>query len=56
MKTHHDHPGQGKSKSDRAFVDREQTNKQKGISNSGGQRSDQTSGKDANLKSPTKDS
>ncbi|MET3980036.1 hypothetical protein ABIB62_002621 [Mucilaginibacter sp. UYP25] len=38
--------GQGSSTSDRAYVDAKEAQKQKGISNGGGQRSDQTSNKD----------
>jgi hypothetical protein len=46
MKNHQDNGnGQGNSTSDRAFNDAKETQKQKGISNSGGQRSDQTSNK-----------
>nr|WP_197486660.1 hypothetical protein [Mucilaginibacter sp. L294] len=37
---------QGSSTADRAFNDAKETQKQKGISNGGGQRSDQTSNKD----------
>jgi hypothetical protein len=37
--------GQGKSTSDRAFTDQNERLKEKGISNSGGQRSDVTSNK-----------
>jgi hypothetical protein len=43
FKTNND--GQGQSKSDRAFTDQNERLKEKGISNSGGQRSDQTSNK-----------
>lgn len=38
--------GQGSPTADRAFNDAKETQKQKGISNGGGQRSDQTSNKD----------
>lgn len=37
---------QGSSTADRAFNDAKETQKQKGISNGGGQRSDQTSNRD----------
>ncbi|MES2064780.1 MAG: hypothetical protein V4456_22885 [Bacteroidota bacterium] len=37
---------QGSSTADRAFNDTKETQKQKGISNGGGQRSDQTSNRD----------
>jgi len=37
--------GQGQSTSDRAFTDQNERLKEAGISNSGGQRSDQTSNK-----------
>ena len=39
--------GQGQSTSDRAFTDHDKNVKSKGISNAGGQRSDQTSSKDS---------
>jgi hypothetical protein len=39
--------GQGNSTADRAFNDAREIQKQKGISNAGGQRSDQTSSKDS---------
>ena len=39
--------GQGNSTADRSFSDAKENQKQKGISNAGGQRSDQTSGKDS---------
>jgi hypothetical protein len=39
--------GQGNSTADRAFNDAKEIQKQKGISNAGGQRSDQTSSKDS---------
>jgi hypothetical protein len=42
--------GQGNSTADRAFTDAKETQKQKGISNAGGQRSDQTSSKDSDHK------
>jgi hypothetical protein len=38
---------QGKPTADRAFTNHNDTQKQKGISNAGGQRSDQTSGRDS---------
>jgi hypothetical protein len=38
--------GQGSSTADRAFNDAKETQKQKGVSNGGGQRSDQTSSRD----------
>jgi hypothetical protein len=38
--------GQGSPTADRTFNDAKETQKQKGISNGGGQRSDQTSNKD----------
>jgi hypothetical protein len=38
---------QGTTTADRAFTDQKEIQKQKGISNSGGQRSDQTSNKDS---------
>jgi hypothetical protein len=40
----------GSSTADRAFNDTKETQKQKGISNGGGQRSDQTSNRDNNRK------
>jgi hypothetical protein len=39
--------GQGQTTSDRAFNNRKETLKQTGISNAGGQRSDQTSSRDS---------
>lgn len=39
--------GQGQPTSDRAFTDQKENKKQAGISNAGGQRSDQTSSKDS---------
>jgi hypothetical protein len=39
--------GQGNSTADRTFNDARESQKQKGISNAGGQRSDQTSSKDS---------
>ena len=39
--------GQGSSTADRAFNDAKETQKQKGVSNGGGQRSDQTSSRDS---------
>ncbi|MDB5287744.1 MAG: hypothetical protein JWR05_2693 [Mucilaginibacter sp.] len=42
--------GQGNSTADRAFNDAKENQKQKGISNAGGQRSDQTSSKDSTHK------
>jgi hypothetical protein len=39
--------GQGNSTADRAFNDAKEDQKQKGISNAGGQRSDQTSSRDS---------
>ncbi|MDB5017813.1 MAG: hypothetical protein JWQ84_2645 [Mucilaginibacter sp.] len=39
--------GQGTPTSDRAFTNQNEILKEKGISNSGGQRSDQTSSKDS---------
>ncbi|MFD0764842.1 hypothetical protein ACFQZI_08245 [Mucilaginibacter lutimaris] len=42
--------GQGTSTADRAYVDAKEAQKQKGISNGGGQRSDQTSNRDSNRK------
>jgi hypothetical protein len=41
---------QGNSTSDRAFTDQKATKKQAGISNGGGQRSDQTSNRDNDRK------
>ncbi|MDB5022952.1 MAG: hypothetical protein JWP78_707 [Mucilaginibacter sp.] len=38
--------GQGRPTSDRSFTDHKEDMKQKGISNGGGQRSDQTSNRD----------
>lgn len=38
---------QGSSTADRAFTDQKENQKQKGISNAGGQRSDQTSSRDS---------
>jgi hypothetical protein len=46
--------GQGRSTSDRAFTDHKEDMKQKGISNGGGQRSDQTSNRDNNRKHENK--
>ncbi|MEB0261415.1 MULTISPECIES: hypothetical protein [unclassified Mucilaginibacter] len=46
--------GQGSSNADRAYVDAKETQKQKGISNGGGQRSDQTSNKDNTRKHENK--
>ena len=48
--------GQGNSTADRAFNDAKESQKQKGISNAGGQRSDQTSSKDSTHKSMQKKS
>ncbi len=42
--------GQGRPTSDRSFTDHKEDMKQKGISNGGGQRSDQTSNKDNDRK------
>lgn len=42
--------GQGRPTSDRAFTDHKQQMKQRGINNSGGQRSDQTSNRDNDRK------
>ena len=39
--------GQGQTTSDRAFTNQKENLKQKGISNAGGQRSDQTSSRDS---------
>jgi len=39
--------GQGRSTSDRAFTDQNERLKENGISNAGGQRSDQTSSRDS---------
>jgi len=39
--------GQGRSTSNRAFTDQNERLKERGISNSGGQRSDQTSSRDS---------
>jgi len=39
--------GQGNSTADRAFNDAKEAQKQKGVSNAGGQRSDQTSSRDS---------
>lgn len=39
--------GQGNTTADRAFTDQNERLKERGISNSGGQRSDQTSNKDS---------
>ena len=39
--------GQGSTTADRAFNDAKEAQKQKGVSNAGGQRSDQTSSKDS---------
>ncbi|WP_299499574.1 hypothetical protein [Mucilaginibacter sp.] len=39
--------GQGSTTADRAFTDQNEKLKERGISNSGGQRSDQTSSKDS---------
>lgn len=53
MKTHESKnnvTGQGSSTADRAFNDAKETQKQKGISNGGGQRSDQTSSRDSTHK------
>lgn len=46
--------GQGRSTSDRAFTDHKEDMKQKGISNGGGQRSDQTSNRDNERKHENK--
>jgi hypothetical protein len=46
--------GQGRSTSDRAFIDHKEDMKQKGISNGGGQRSDQTSNRDNERKHENK--
>ncbi|MCO5934952.1 hypothetical protein NAF17_05335 [Mucilaginibacter sp. RB4R14] len=46
--------GQGSSTADRAYVDAKETQKQKGISNGGGQRSDQTSNRDNTRKHENK--
>lgn len=45
---------QGNSTADRAFIDQKETQKQKGITNGGGQRSDQTSNKDNTRKHENK--
>ena len=54
MKTQHNENGsggvQGRPTSDRGFIDHKEDQKQKGISNGGGQRSDQTSNRDNNRK------
>jgi hypothetical protein len=39
--------GQGSTTADRAFNDAKENQKQKGVSNAGGQRSDQTSSRDS---------
>ncbi len=46
--------GQGRPTSDRFFSDQKETMKQKGISNGGGQRSDQTSNRDNERKHENK--
>ncbi|WP_203234958.1 hypothetical protein [Mucilaginibacter terrigena] len=46
--------GQGSSTADRAHIDAKETQKQKGISNGGGQRSDQTSNRDNTRKHENK--
>ncbi|WP_199700187.1 hypothetical protein [Mucilaginibacter phyllosphaerae] len=46
--------GQGSSTADRGFNDAKEAQKQKGVSNGGGQRSDQTSNKDNNRKHENK--
>jgi hypothetical protein len=46
--------GQGRPTSDRAFSDHKEDMKQKGISNGGGQRSDQTSNRDNERKHTNK--
>jgi hypothetical protein len=46
--------GQGRPTSDRAFLDHKEEMKQKGISNGGGQRSDQTSNRDNERKHANK--
>lgn len=47
---------QGRPTSDRAFTDHKEEIKQKGISNGGGQRSDQTSNRDNERKYETRSS
>jgi hypothetical protein len=47
---------QGSSTSDRAFYDQKSAQKRAGISNGGGQRSDQTSNRDSNRKQENKKS
>ncbi|MEO6523499.1 MAG: hypothetical protein ABIN91_17580 [Mucilaginibacter sp.] len=47
MKNQNSNNGQGRSTSDRAFTDQNERLKENGISNAGGQRSDQTSSKDS---------
>ncbi|HTD97728.1 MAG TPA: hypothetical protein VK668_00500 [Mucilaginibacter sp.] len=46
--------GQGRPTSDRAFSDHKEDMKQKGISNGGGQRADQTSNRDNDRKHENK--
>ncbi len=46
--------GQGRSTSDRAFMDQKNEMKQRGVSNGGGQRSDQTSNRDNDRKHENK--
>ncbi len=45
---------QGTTTADRNFTDQKEMQKMKGISNAGGQRSDQTSNRDANRKQENK--
>ena len=45
---------QGTTKADRGFTDQKEVKQQLGVSNGGGQRSDQTSGRDAAAKSGRK--
>lgn len=47
MKNQNSNNGQGKSTSDRGFTSQDNRIKENGISNGGGQRSDQTSSRDS---------